>query len=123
MEKKKLTAEMIESGKGFHELGFEYVELLPYALCEECALELISQTVIVDPEDFLYRRYNSDAIEAFIMIKYFTNLDTDEWNSEDGMRSLFDFCRKSGCLYAEQVRSSGWSLVKEMVDRLYEAME
>lgn len=39
MEKKKLTQEMIDSGKTLEELGFTMVDFLPYSECEACAME------------------------------------------------------------------------------------
>lgn len=123
MEKKKLTQEMIDSGKTFDELGFGWEKFLPYSRCEECAMELASRIIIVDDDGVTYYNYNHEMIESFFKLKYFSNVDTDDWDTEDGMRALHDFMRKNPNPEINTLWNPGWSEVWSILTNLYDAME
>ena len=126
MEKMKLTQEMIDSGKSFEELGFVWVDFLPYAECEQCAFELAGRIVIIDPDGVVYYSYNQAMIEAFYKLKYFSNIDTDDWDNEEGMRVLYDFMRRNDLFSSEvgyKVYHAGWETVWDILSNLYDAMD
>lgn len=90
MNKKKLTQEMIDSGKSFDELGFEWVRP-GFKKCEECALEMTAMACVPDEDGVMYESYKLPMIEKFLMAKYFTNIDTDDWDTEEGRYVIADF--------------------------------
>ena len=122
MEKMKLTQEMIDSGKSFEELGFKWVTFLPYSDCEECALEMARRMIIVDSDGVVYYNYNQEMIEGFYKLKYFSNIDTDDWDTEDGMKTLYDFLRKNRTQHLTACYGAGWDEVWNIVSNLYDAM-
>ena len=81
VEKKQLTKEMLD--KGFNEAGFKVVETpLPYSDVESAALELMNLAVIIDPIGVVYEDYSYDLEYTYIILKYFTDLDTENWDKE-----------------------------------------
>lgn len=120
MEKKKLTQEMIDSGIDFKDQGFEWCALLPYSECEKCALELASRTIVADVDGVTYYNYNQLLIERFFKFKYFSNIDTDDWDTEDGMRILYDAFRNAESC---DIYQAGWDIVSDIVCDLFVAIE
>lgn len=125
MDKIKLTKEMLESGKSFEEVGIKIIELLPYLNCEECAAELVQNTFILDESGVAYEAHTTPLMKEFLAAKYFTNINTDDWDTHEGRAALYDFfCRVltpkqlTNCCWA-----SGWSLVEEICYHLKEALE
>lgn len=122
MDKKILTQEMIDSGKSFEELGFEWVAFLPYSDCEECALEMARRLIIVDPDGVVYYNYNQEMIEGFYKLKYFSNIDTDNWDTDAGMKTLYDFLRKNCTQHVTDCYGAGWEYVWDIINNLYDAI-
>ena len=112
MEKKKLTQEMIDSGKGFEELGFvEIQERLPYSVVEDAARELVDNIVVLDPLGVTYETYRRDIELCFVFLKYLTNLDTTEWDAE----KLYDVFGA----YVDGASNAQWNRITDLYDDMY----
>lgn len=112
MEKKKLTQEMIDSGKGFEELGFtEIQERLPYSVIEEAARELVDNVVVLDPLGVTYETYRRDIELCLVFLKYLTDLDTTEWDAE----KLYDAFGS----YVDSTNNAQWDRITDLYDDMY----
>lgn len=82
-EKIKLTQEMLDSGKTFSELGFKFEEKpVPYSVLEEAALEFSDHAYVIDDLGVVYENYSYDMEWAYVCLKYFSNLDVENWEKE-----------------------------------------
>ena len=82
-EKIKLTQEMLDSGKTFSELGFKFEEkLVPYSVLEEAALEFADLAFVIDDLGVVYENYSYGMEWAYVCLKYFSNLDVEDWDKE-----------------------------------------
>ena len=119
MDKKRLTQEMIDSGKSFEELGFTKISFLPYSECVACAREMVTMKAVPDPDGVMYTVFDDLAVEAYLYFKYFTDVDTDDWNTEKGRYALTDFYRKNDL----REYSRDWSCIEDIYLNMYDAME
>ena len=82
-EKIKLTQEMLDSGKTFSELGYKFEEKpVPYSVLEEAALEFVDLAYVIDDLGVVYENYSYDMEWAYISLKYFSNLDVEDWDKK-----------------------------------------
>lgn len=77
---------------------------------------------MVDPDGVVYYNYNMEMYEGFFKLKYMSNLDTDDWDTEDGMRTLYDFLRRNRD-DNNSAYLAGWDEVWNILSSLRDAME
>ena len=94
-EKIKLTQEMLDSGKTFEELGFAFeTNPAPYSVLEEASLELLENAYVINDMGFVYKHYRYELEWFYVVLKYFSNLDVEDWGKEvlyDAFYGRYDY--------------------------------
>lgn len=75
---------------------FTFCHFIPYTEKEELAQKLVLGTVICDPEGIGYISYRYELIRMFLIVQYYTNIDTSDWDTEDGRANIFDYMTQYG---------------------------
>ena len=92
MKKTTQTKEAIENNT----FDFAFCHFIPYSEKEEFAQKLVLGTVICDPEGIGYIGYRYELIRMFLIVQYYTNIDTSDWETEDGQAMIFDYMTQYG---------------------------
>lgn len=79
--------------------------------------------IVLDDDGVIYWHYNHEMIASFFKLKYFSDVDTDDWDNEAGMIMLHDFMRKNPNPELNTLWNPGWSEVWNILTNLYDAME
>lgn len=87
MEKIQLNSEAMENNS----FDFEFICFIPYKQKEEMAEKLALSTVICDPDGCAYMSYRYDLARMFLIAEYYTNIDTSDWDTEEGRALIFDY--------------------------------
>lgn len=116
-EKIKLTQEMLDSGKTFSEFGFKFEEKpAPYSMLEEAALEFANLAYVIDDLGVVYENYSYDMEWTYVCLKYFSNLDVEDWDKE----ILWNFV---GAMDGFDYHNINCERFKNMVYRMYYILE
>lgn len=92
MEKIQMTREAFENDT----FEFKTISFIPYAQKEEMAEKLVMATLICDSDGCAYMSYRYDLFKLFLIAEYYTNIDTTEWDSEEGHAMIFDYMTQFG---------------------------
>lgn len=121
MDKIQLTKEALENNT----FDFKAACFIPYKDKEEMAEELAQATVICDPDGVAYISYRYDLARMFLIAKYYTNIDTSEWDNQEGREAIFDYMTCSDQTQSRHERMCNSPAFKrdiEIVDELYSRM-
>ena len=122
MNKIQLTQEALENNT----FDFKARSFIPYQKKEEMAEKLVQATVICDPAGCTYMSYRYDQTRMFLIVKYYTNIDTSEWDTEDGHAALFDYMTRYGdelmSRYEKMCESESFKHDIAIVDNIYSRM-
>lgn len=122
MDKILLTKEMLEDGS----FNFEFCTFVPYQKKEEMAEKLAQATVICDPDGCAYMSYRYEPIRMFLIAEYYTNIDTSDWDTEEGQSTIFDYmtCRENKSLsrYDKMCEREEFKHDIGIVDSIYSRM-
>lgn len=122
MNKIQLTQEALENNT----FDFKVCSFIPYRQKEEMAEKLVQGTVICDPTGCAYMSYRYDQTRMFLIVEYYTNIDTSEWNTEDGHAALFDYMTRYGdelmSRYEKMCENEAFKHDIAIVDSIYSHM-
>lgn len=117
MNKRTLTQQMLSNKKSFKECGFSVKSALSLADYEACAEELLQRTIQFFPDgQFCYKPGWLPQIN-FLYIKYFTDIDTDPYDTPEGREALWNFYNPTYLVPPEDV-GRGWKIVCDIYDNL-----
>lgn len=95
MKKIQLTQEALENNT----FDFKSGSFIPYKEKEKMAEKLMQATVICDSDGVAYISYRYDLVKMFLIVQYYTNIDTSDWDTEEGQMALYDYMTSYGdCL-------------------------
>ena len=90
------------------------------------AERLVVSTVICDPVGCAYLSYEFDLIRMFLIVEYYTNIDTSDWDTEEGQQALFDYMTRSGdslmSRYEKMCKSDAFCRDMDIVDSIFYTM-
>lgn len=125
MDTIKITASMIKET--------EYVEVpcgynsiivkkhIPFFEKEQFAIEWIKRVVVLDEKSGIaYKNYHESVVCAFLLAKYYTNIDVTDSDSEEGIELIYDYLVMNdllNCVY--EIVCDDFKHVKELYDALW----
>lgn len=126
MKKNQLTQEALENNT----FDFKACSFIPYLQKEEMAEKLVQATAICDADGCSYMSYRYDLARMFLIVEYYTNIDTSDWNTEEGQASLFDYMTRYGdellSRYEKMCENDAFkhdiAIVNSIYSRMYTAM-
>lgn len=122
MDKIQLTKEALENNA----FDFKTTCFIPYKDKEEMAEKLAQAAVICDPEGVAYISYRYDLARMFLIAEYYTNIDTTDWDTEDGQKAVFDYmtntCDGTESRYEKMCRSNEFMRDMAIVDSIFNLM-
>lgn len=122
MDKIQLTQEAIENNS----FDFAYSMFVPYENKEAFAEKLLDKTVICDPSGASFLGYRYELVRMFLIVEYYTNIDTTDWDSEDGQKAIFDYmtspCDGAESRYEKMCRSCEFMRDIAIVDSIFNLM-
>ena len=72
---------------------------ISYEKKEQFAFALAQSTIVIDSETGIcYSSYRMEMMKAFLFAKYYTDIDVDELDNEDGHKAVCDYLMRSGLL-------------------------
>lgn len=101
---------------------------IPMEEKERFALELAESTIVLDPESGVaYQSYLYEVIFMFLIVKYFTNINVEELDTEDGHKKLYDYLSNNGLTdkltsYICKPENDDLMLINDMYDKIREAI-
>lgn len=136
MEKKKINLDVtfeqatrIFTDKNGNDVAI--LQWIPAAEKEAFAMEQVTQTMGTNEElGLCYRMMAEDEIYAYLLVKYYTDIDVSEITEMDDFRKLYDYCQQSGLLNdvdnyvpweEKAVIEHMEALYREAIQKLYEA--
>lgn len=115
MNKRTLTQKMLLEKRSFKDCGFNQFSVLPFSELEQCAHELLSRTVqFLDDGTFCFKD-EWLLNENYLYLKYFTDIDTDPFDTPEGREMLWWFYHP---VFPEADLGIGWSIVQCIYDNL-----
>lgn len=96
MEKVKINFEVLNENRSVELTGKNGDKIIvrsriPYAEKEQMAYEMAASTQVIDEEKgTCYRTYQQHLLDAFLIVKYYTNIDVSEMGEAD-FEKLFDY--------------------------------
>lgn len=94
MEKIKITQDMMDGKEPFMKEMVEMLDPIPHDVCDEWAKELVRAVAVLDPDGVCYESPDKFMMEQFLILKHVSNIDTSDWDTQDGRKKLTDFMRK-----------------------------
>lgn len=117
MNKRSLTQQMLSAKKSFKECGFSAKSALTFAEYEACATEMLERTVQFFPDGQACYKPGWLTQINFMYLKYFTDIDTDPYDTPEGRESLWGFYCPTYMVSPEDV-GRGWKTVSDIYDNL-----
>ena len=122
MKKNQMTKEALENNT----FDFKACSFIPYSQKEEMAKKLAQSTVICDADGCSYMSYLYDLSRMFLIAEYYTNIDTSDWNTEEGRTAIFDYMTRYGdelmSRYEKMCENEAFKHDIEIVDNIYGRM-
>ena len=122
MDKIPFTQEALENNT----FDFKATFFIPYQRKEEMAEKLVQATVICDPEGCAYMSYRYGLARMFLIAEYYTNIDTSDWDTEEGRALIFDYMTRYGdelmSHYEKMCESEEFMHDIEIVDGIFNLM-
>ena len=121
MNKIQLTQEALENNT----FDFKACSFIPYRQKEEMAEKLVQATEICD-DGITYKSYRYELTRMFLIVEYYTNIDTSDWDTEEGHANLFDYMTRYGdelmSRYEKMCENEEFKHDIEIVDSIYSDM-
>lgn len=72
----------------------------------------------------MYPSYNFGLVQVFLQFKYMTDVDTDDWDTEEGRMILYDMNRRGKAPFLDHlIYRRGWHEVDFIYGYLYDSLK